>query len=138
MAPARKTKATQKLLDQINALFPKRSKASDGWIGDKKHSHRKSDHNPEADGTVDAVDITHDPVNGPNIARLGAVLMASKDRRISYVIFNGQIFAGSGGVQPWKLRKYTGANKHTKHLHISVNDKFQDDASEWDLAELDH
>lgn len=134
MATARITKSLDTLRSQVNKLAPKRSKISDGWLGDKKHSMRKSDHNPEPDGTVDALDITHDPANGVDIQKLCDAIIASKDRRVSYLICNGKIIAGNGGPSPWKKRKYNGANKHTKHLHVSVLDKHQDDTSPWDIA----
>jgi hypothetical protein len=133
MATARIVKSLAKLRDQVNKLAPKRNKASDGWLGDAKHSMRKSDHNPEPDGTVDALDITHDPKNGVDIERLGNALIASRDPRISYLIFNGKIVSGTGGKQPWKKRNYSGPNKHTKHIHVSVKDAGQDDASPWKI-----
>ena len=136
MATPRKVASLNRLVAQIDALFPKRSKLSDGWIGDTAHSARKSDHNPDADGTVDARDITHDPKNGVDIANLVNVLIAGKDRRISYIIANSQIISGNGGPKPWVRRKYSGSNKHTKHIHISVLDKYQDDASDWNLSGL--
>ncbi|TIL32421.1 hypothetical protein [Mesorhizobium sp.] len=40
------TKRLDTLHSQVNRLAPKRSKLSDGWLGDAKHSMRKSDHNP--------------------------------------------------------------------------------------------
>jgi hypothetical protein len=134
VAAARITKSLDKLRGQVNAFAPKRSKASDGWIGDSKHSMRKSDHNPEPDGTVDALDITHDPKNGVDIQKLCDAIIASRDKRVSYLICNGKIISGNGGPQPWVKRKYNGANKHTQHLHVSVLDKHQDDTTDWDIA----
>jgi len=127
------TKSLDKLRSQVNALAPKRSKLSDGWLGDAKHSMRKSDHNPEPDGTVDALDITHDPKNGVDIQRLCNAIIASKDRRVSYLICNGQIISGNGGPKPWVKRPYNGANRHDKHLHVSVLDAYQDDTAAWDI-----
>ena len=49
---------------QMDALWPNRSKVSDGTIGDTAHSHRKSDHNPNSAGVVTARDVTHDPASG--------------------------------------------------------------------------
>lgn len=132
--PARIAKSLAKLRAQVNALAPKRSKASDGWIGDPKHAARKSDHNPEDDGSVDALDLTHDPKNGVDIQKLCDAIVAAKDRRIAYLICNGKIISGNAGPRPWVKRTYTGANKHTKHLHVSVLDKFQDDEADWDIA----
>lgn len=132
----RLVRSLERLRDQLNDIYPNRSKLSDGWIGDVRHQKGKSDHNPEPDGTVDAIDITHDPANGVDIAKLVNVLIAGKDRRISYIIANGEIIAGNGGPSPWQRRKYTGKNKHTKHIHISVLDKYQDETADWNLAGL--
>lgn len=131
---ARITKSLDKLRSQVNELAPKRSKASDGWLGDAKHSMRKSDHNPEPDGTVDALDITHDPKNGVDIQRLCDAIIASKDRRVSYLICNGKIISGNSGPKPWVKRPYSGANKHDKHLHVSVLDAYQDDTAPWGIG----
>jgi hypothetical protein len=133
MATARMVKSLSTLRDQINKLAPKRSKLSDGWLGDKAHSMRKSDHNPEPDGTVDAFDLTHDPKNGVDIQKVADAIVASKDKRVSYLICNGRIVSGAGGKSPWVWRKYTGANQHNKHLHISVKDVGQDDTTPWKI-----
>ena len=133
MPVARMVESLKTFRAQVNKLAPKRSKVSDGWIGDSKHSMRKSDHNPEPDGTVDAFDLTHDPKGGVDIQKVCDALIASRDPRISYLICNGQIIAGNNGPQPWVKRKYTGSNKHTRHLHVSVLDKGQDDTTPWKI-----
>ncbi|MFA7282825.1 MAG: peptidoglycan-binding domain-containing protein [Sterolibacterium sp.] len=127
---ARLAKALVVLRDQVNALAPKRSKASDGWIGDSKHASRKSEHNPNAAGVVRALDITHDPRNGVDNATLAEALRKSADPRIYYVISNGRI-ANSG--KPW--RKYGGTNGHYQHFHVSVveDPKLYDSAKPWAL-----
>ncbi len=51
------SKAADSLRDQVNDTFVDRSRKADGWIGDKRHSARKSDHNPTAEGIVRAIDI---------------------------------------------------------------------------------
>ena len=51
---------------QIDAMAPNRNKSSDGAIGDQSHQTRNSDHNPNADGVVTAMDITNDPEHGVN------------------------------------------------------------------------
>jgi hypothetical protein len=42
----------------------------------------------------------------------------------------------SSKVSPWIWRKYTGANQHLAHLHISVdsNPKLYDDEKPWRIT----
>lgn len=120
------------LREQINTLSPNRSKASDGTVGDARHAATKSDHNPDANGIVRALDITHDPKNGVAGKALANALLATRDPRIKYIISDGQIASGAGGSRPWVWRKYTGANAHTKHVHLSVVAGAKgDDAAQW-------
>lgn len=116
----------KKLREQINEIAPNRSISSDGTIGDSAHASRKSDHNPWIEdngiGIVSAFDITHDPINGCDVEKLVNSLVASKDQRIKYIIFNRKIISSS--IKPWEWRPFTGKNPHINHCHISVkNDK---------------
>lgn len=133
---ARIAKALDKLRSQVNALWPDRDKSSDGWEGDKRHQAIKSDHNPNMHGVVQAFDITHDPAHGLDARKLAEALIASRDRRIKYVISNAEI--NSAKVSPWKWRPYSGTNAHRHHVHISVDDDpaLYDDASPWQIAAL--
>jgi peptidoglycan hydrolase-like protein with peptidoglycan-binding domain len=130
---SRSVESLRVLLSQINELAPNRSKASDGWIGDMKHMARHSDHNPEPDGTVDARDFTNDPSGGCDARKLAQAILDSKDKRLSYVISNGEIASGRKGPKPWTWRKYTGANGHYHHCHVSVLDEGQDDKTPWKI-----
>lgn len=109
--------AIDRLLEQVNALWPNRSKKSDGIIGDTAHSKRVSDHNPDPKtGEVRAIDLT---VEGIDVdALLDAVI---PDIRTRYVIYNRRIIYGEAvtGV-PSGWHPYTGANPHDKHVHISI------------------
>lgn len=127
---ARLAKALVVLRDQINALAPNRSKASDGWLGDSAHAARKSEHNPNAAGVVRAIDVTHDPRNGVDAGKIADILRRSGDPRIYYVISNRRI-ANSGAA--W--RKYTGSNPHDHHFHVSVSadPKLYDSTKPWAL-----
>jgi hypothetical protein len=132
------------LRNEIDAAFPNRSRASDGMIGDAAHQAQgsASDHNPwfkddAGRGVVTALDITHDPNNGPDIDRLSDELLASRNPLIKYVIANGLIlipfqvpWADDYG---WKWQKYTG-DPHTNHIHISVNTNDYDDESPWGIG----
>jgi hypothetical protein len=127
-----------RLLQQLNALAPHRSKASDGGIGDELHATRDSDHNPwlvlSGQRIVTARDFTHHPAGGLDCAQLRDSLIRARDSRIKYIIFNRQIISGAGGPQPWVRRPYTGSNPHTKHLHLSVvADRRCRDAGPWML-----
>lgn len=126
-------KSLDTLRNQINHKYPERSKASDGWIGDAKHSSRTSDHNPNPAGVVCALDITHDPAHGCDSRELAETLRLNRDSRLSYVISNSRIFSAT--ISPWQWRPYTGANKHDKHCHISVKQQaaLYDDARPWAL-----
>jgi hypothetical protein len=135
----RVAKSLDRLLAQVNRLAPDRSKASDGAIGDAKHQSRESDHNPwVTDGTIGVVtarDITNDPKHGCSAEQIANSIVASKDPRIKYVIWNKRICNAT--VQRWKWRAYKGKNPHTKHVHISVlPDKAKyDDEQDWQLTQ---
>ncbi|HEY4536445.1 MAG TPA: peptidoglycan-binding domain-containing protein [Enteractinococcus sp.] len=105
-----------KLRNEVNALWPNRSKVSDGWIGDAAHSARKSDHNPDWSapgrrrGVVRALDIT---TRGIDVDRL--LRHTTNDSRVAYVIYNRRIYTHARG---WYA--YTGSNPHTNHVHVSI------------------
>ena len=106
------------LRDQVDTWFPDRRTTSDGWLGDSRHSTRKSDHNP--DGIwVRAIDIDSRLESSDSLAPYLADqirIAAKQDKRISYVIFNGRICSK---ILNWRWRKYKGINPHKKHIHIS-------------------
>lgn len=127
----RLAKALEKLRAQVNAKHPGRSKASDGSIGDAAHAARDSDHNPWIiDGdkrVVSAIDITHDPEHC-HAGALAEKLVASRDPRIKYIIYDRRII--SSKKTPWVWRPYDGKNAHAHHCHISVmaeKDAYDDD-----------
>src|SRR5688572_4669221 len=114
-------------IDQINQVAPQRSRASDGTLGDPAHQDRTSDHNPKLIAglgrvpVVTAADITHDPARNCDMGQIAESLRMSRDYRIKYVIFNRRIFSSyaAAGFPPWAWRRYTGANPHTVHGHMS-------------------
>src|ERR1044071_4339182 len=127
-------KSLETLRGQVNAIAPERDKSSDGTIGDTSHAARKSDHNPNSAGVVQAMDISNDPAHGIIARALAEALVASRDPRIKYVISNKQI--NSSKVSPWKWRPYNGANAHQKHVHVSVMDDpaLYDDPAPWKIT----
>lgn len=124
------------LRDQVNALCPKRSKISDGLKGDDAHAKTKSEHNPDHNGVVRALDLTNDPANGFRSRALAECLVATRDPRILYIISDGQII--SSQTSAWQWRKYVGKNSHHHHVHISVvsDPKLYDSDKPWDLSRL--
>lgn len=121
-----------KLRKQVDAAFPKRRKNNDGWIGDRAHANRVSDHNPDRNGIVHAIDITHDPANGVDCNKISAAIIASKDPRVKYLIWNRRIVSPS--ITPWKWRKYVGTNPHSMHMHVSVFTKNDEDTADWTIG----
>lgn len=112
------------LRGEVNTRFPKREKASDGWIGDPSHAARVSDHNPcwsctgRSNGIVRAIDIDISPDGNPDLdLRTELLRVAIGDPRVWYVISNGKIYSRSYG---WAPRVYTGDNPHTQHVHVSL------------------
>ena len=135
-------KSLGKLRTQANSRWAGRNKSSDGWIGDPAHFARgdASDHNPHvkdgSTGVVTALDLTHDPSSGCDAGVLADVLIASRDPRIKYVIWNKRITSGDAGPSPWIKRKYSGKNPHNMHVHISVKGMKAryDDDSAWAIS----
>jgi hypothetical protein len=124
-------KAGQQLREQFDDCFSDRLRTSDGWIGDSRHSTRKSDHNPDEQGWVRAIDVDRDlsgkakPDIMPDVAdQLRA--LAKSDKRISYIIFDGKI---ASAKSLWRWRKYTGINQHRHHCHVSFSRKGDEDGS---------
>jgi hypothetical protein len=119
----RLSKSAIQLREQIDDAFPGRDRTSDGWIGDTRHAARKSDHSPDAQGWVRAIDIDRD-LNGkgrkpdvmPDLVDQIRLAAKSGDKRISYIIFDGKI---ASSKKAWAWRSYDGINKHNYHAHIS-------------------
>ena len=131
-------KAGVQLREQFDDCFPDRDRTSDGWIGDSRHSAAKSDHNPDAQGWVRAIDIDRDLSGKPKPDIMPDVAdqlrkLAKRDRRVSYIIFEGRI---ASRILNYRWRKYTGSNKHTYHIHISFTKKGDKNGSFFDIPLL--
>lgn len=110
------------LVDECDRRAPNRSTASDGSIGDPAHSARVSDHNPDK-GWVCAVDITDDKARGCDADLLAHQIVARRDQRVKYVIWNNTVAKSytSRGVPAWQPQPYSGDNPHISHTHISIH-----------------
>lgn len=131
--------AGKQLREQIDDAFADRDRTSDGWIGDTRHAARPSDHNPDANGWVRAIDVDRDlsgkakPDIMPDLADQIRLAGKSGEKRISYVIFDGRI---ASSRLNWRWRKYTGSNKHNHHCHISFTQKGDEDGSYFNIPLL--
>lgn len=126
-APADAAPALLTLRAQVDARWPRRSRASDGIAPSEEHrrANPKSEH-----ATGDAIDITYDPAQGPDLDALAAALL--KDPRTRYVIWRRRIANVQKEGGAW--RPYTGASPHEDHIHLSIFADRRDDASPWNLA----
>ena len=116
---------------ELNERWPNRDHTSDGWIGDTRHQATQSDHNPNARGSVDAIDVDEDGV-------VFAVVFAAIKRHPSarYVIYERKLYHRLRG---WRAEPYSGVNPHDHHFHISIDQtvKAEQDRRPWGLQEDD-
>ena len=106
------------LRDQINDAYPDRSKISDGTIGDSAHASRSSDHNPNPQGVVCALDLTHDPAHGFDAHALAELQRKNPHPQLKYIVSKGRIASRKHG---WVWRNSSG---HYQHVHLSVGEGF--------------
>ena len=132
------SKSAIQLREQIDDTYPDRDRRTDGWIGDAKHDS-KSDHTPDVQGWVRALDIDADLTDHKSESiyladQLRAFAKSDPSQRISYVIHNHKI---ASRILNWKWRKYTGStNPHTSHIHISFTAKGDKDGSFFEIPML--
>jgi len=123
---------------QIDARFPGRDRRSDGWIGDAAHAARgsASDHNPDKNGWVHAIDIDENMGKGrwrngrtawrlANELRLYARSGLPGSDRIKYVVYEGKLTSGTYRDKWWMWR--SGNWGHYQHIHVSFTEKAQSD-----------
>ena len=118
----RLSKSVIQLREQIDDTYPLRDRRTDGTVGDAKHDS-KSDHTPDAQGWVRAVDIDADLTDHKSESiylanQIRKYAKSDPSKRISYVIHNHKI---ASWRLNYKWRKYTGSNPHTSHIHVSFN-----------------
>jgi len=146
MPRARLVKGGERLRDQINKRFPGRDKASDGWIGDRAHSQRKSFHNPDSRGWVHAIDIDE------NMGKRGkwrrgrtARVLASQLNayaisglpgadRLLHIVYEDQVSSGTYKRKFWVFRG--SGYSHFQHIHVSFSTTGETNGKVWPLPIL--
>lgn len=136
--PWRLARSLETLRAEVNAAFPRRSKSSDGTLGDAAHQARPSRHNVNPAGVVTALDLTHDPINGCDIHAIARRIAKNPHPNLEYIISNAQVAKRRTG---FKWEPYRGSNPHTRHAHFAVgtgpdSDPQQpyDDTDPWGVA----
>jgi hypothetical protein len=114
------------LLRQIDARWPSRVRGADGIAPSAAHTkaNPKSDHE-----LLNALDVTHDPVRGPDLDALAKALL--DDDRAKYVIWRRRI--ANPAIENGAWRPYTGTDPHTDHLHLSIDSAKRDHDEPWGL-----
>lgn len=127
----------------LDAVAPARDRASDGTVGDPAHMTGASGHNPDDTPGVSAERQDADTRPEVRAADAGsnlrsvvtmqrvvdAILAYPPDRnRLIYIIFNGYIWSASNG---WARAKYSGADQHTTHVHVSGHPDADTDDRPW-------
>lgn len=143
------------LRDEFNRIAPNRDKGADGWIGDKAHQERQSDHNDDETGNVPihdadnlhevhALDITTE-LNESDLTMEKCIQFTlsrcrldnsdpNNEPRLRYIIFNRRIWR----APLWRQETYSGTDPHTGHAHFSAEyvTALEADTSSWELEEI--
>lgn len=128
---------------EIDTVAPKNDDASDGTIGDTAHQQTNSDHNPDKNGYVCAIDedkdlraqFTMEDVVQYLLSECRKPNNVGLDRgRLNYIIYNRRIWRADTG---WKQEVYKGPNPHTEHAHFSCEHDlvFVRDTRPWGIVE---
>lgn len=101
-----------RLRRETDLEWPRRSKDVDGWVGDAAHRRVSSDHNPNSDGYVLALDVT---TAGINVLRF--VVDVTHHPAVWYVIVRGVLYSATHGFVGVP---YEGVNPHRDHVHVNL------------------
>lgn len=103
----------RRLFRELDARWPRRSHRVDGWYRKWYPGARPSDHHPDREGMVHAIDITAAGILPMTVV----ALCARNSMPTEYVIFNRKIWVRGRG---WIWYRYTGPHPHHDHVHVSI------------------
>jgi hypothetical protein len=125
----------------INQRYPNRSTKSDGGYADSNHSSN-SQHQPDADGTVDAFDMDVNLFNSSTPTgdtrekkHLEALKKDFEYNSRSHLWIHNRII--SQDDENWDNDSYGGSSPHTEHIHFEANESKQHDGSAWKFPNVD-
>lgn len=107
----RRAKSLDVLGAEVHVISPKTTIYD---IGDAAHQAQASDHNPNAEGVVCAIDIMQ---GHTDLRTLAEKIRASGHPDLAYLIYDRRIANRKTGFR-WTA--YGGSNPHTDHIHVSV------------------
>lgn len=128
------------LFAEFDTIAPTRDHTSDGTIGDSAHQKEVSDHNPDSEGAVRAIDVDN-TLNTPGLTMEDVVQFlltrgrSGAEKRITYMIYERRIWSQDNA---WKQVAYTGSSPHTEHAHFSFshNDTLANNKGSFHLEDI--
>lgn len=120
------------LRKEIKSAFPGRNTGLDGSIGDVAHAKRVSEHNPDSQGIVRAIDIDVRR-SGKYDQSIAKTILDSVigDPRVHYAIHRGHIYSRTYG---WSMRKFGGV-AHNDWVHVSLRNNSSNRATRQELEQ---
>jgi hypothetical protein len=101
------------IFNELDATWPNRAHKLDGTIGDSHHCPGTSDHCPDANGWIHAIDIDKNGIDPDYV--VGKI--SNPDNVVRYINWNGYQYHVRNDFRP---RPLTEADKHTTHIHVSI------------------
>jgi hypothetical protein len=130
------------LKKQVDERWEDRDHASDGILGDADHASRTSDHNPDSQGYVHALDIDEDlrGSKNDNVWLADQIIANARMRRpgsvrLKYLVYENRIASGTYDNHFWTWRNDTSLH-HERHMHISFTTQGQNDGMEFSIPIL--